>query len=194
MPSSQHALGSVQPEMLTLPSMRDETTHNTCMVKKLTPADLIAGELLDRFDSLTGIVGLEIEKINGNASPDETMHTMLAKLRGNKEQIAAGLAMVDEIVEMSLVDPVVFRPVNDAGEFVPFAERNKDTIPRAFKMVQSPIWTDMVADADKGAIVDFAMSGVRALEGFHAATPGGVGSVSTKPKVRKPAKRVAGHK
>lgn len=187
---SQHALGSLVPQTLVLPSMRDADTHNTCMVKRLTPADLVTGDLLDRFDSLTGIIGLEIDKINGKPIPDA--QDMLTQLRGNKQQIRAALDMVDEIVEMSLVDPLVYRPVDAEGNFVPLADRNADTIPRAYVHVTDPIWTDMVDPSDKNAIVEFAMAGVRALEPFRDQTPGGVGAVRTKPKVRKPAKRVAG--
>ncbi len=167
---SQHSIGRVDDtHLLTLPSKKSPTEHNTCEVRKLPPIQLMEAGIFDQLDALTGLVSEEMQELSGKAVPSNADGIAAIKVMSGKfGEIRKGLAVMDRVVELALVDPPVQRPVvrdefgqpvlDEKGEEIPLPLNQRDP---------NVIYTDIVSQEDKNAILAFVMTGVEAVKPFR---------------------------
>lgn len=136
---------------LTLPS------GQLCLVRKLTPEDLIEMDLLDRFDSLTGMVQKQhiAKKSHAGGPPrrqatDHDVNLEVAKLMKDPAKFTEMYKTVDRIVMAMVVAPVL----------QPKPEDEADRDPNG-------AYIDWVDDEDKGFLLEYAFGGVNGLEQFR---------------------------
>lgn len=168
---------------LTLPSYAyDEqgnatTEHNVCKVRRADPQALIAVGILDDFDSLTRLTQLKIDEIEQGDNPAKPSEAEQVKaLAASKDDLLAGLAMIDKIVEYIVVEPKVVRPVRRDDYGVPLkvtAEVDGKPVEREIPLLpieRDPevLYTDDVDLEDRMFILSYAMDGSKDLESFRA--------------------------
>lgn len=173
--------GSVTTD-LTLPSMNDDGEHNVCKVRRADPQALIAAGILDDFDSLTRLVQLKINEIEGDGAPKRSDAETVAAIAASKDDLMAGLALVDKIVEYIVVEPRVVRPVarDTLGQPLKVADPNgvlREIPLRPDEREEDVLYTDDVDMEDRMFILSYSMDGGKDLESFRAGTAELVASV-----------------
>ena len=169
----------------------DVTTPSgqVCQVRKLDMIDLVELDLVDKFDSLTPVVGKGPEKKApadrkkskaALAREEEEAQASFAKdLMKDKEKFRQLVNSIDLAVERAIVQPEVRRPVKtlDTGQVVelPRSEREPGVI-----------YTSQIGFEDKMHIFDAVFSGVADLEPFREEPTDSVGDVAkeSSPKLR----------
>lgn len=163
---------------LTLPSFEldDEgeptTKHNVCRVRKPDPQALIAAGVLDEFDSLTRLTNLKIEEIaqGGDASPEGRLAAEASAARtiaSSKDDLVAGMDLIDKIVEYIVVEPKVLRPVQRDQYGVPIARDGKPVPLKPDERDPDQLYTDDVELEDRMFILSYAVDGGKDLESFR---------------------------
>jgi hypothetical protein len=165
---------------LDLPTVDEETgKHHTVLVRRPDPMMMVNAGLLDEFDSLTSLVGLHIEEVEGKTS-QQAQQDQLKAFASNISAIRDGVRLMDQLVCAVVVEPEVRRPylietdsdgklkrdpngnyvyaTNPIGGEIALldAERNPDIV-----------YTDEIPDINKTFIMNYAVGGTQDLEAFR---------------------------
>lgn len=163
--------GKTKGHPITVPS------GQTCLVKRPGVEGLIELGLLDKVDSLTGLVDQKhIKRVKGEKTVD------VDTLAKDKESLMMVLKTVNEIVVHVVLEPQVL-PVPVAGEDGTIPERDNDAV-----------YVDDVDLEDKMFIFQYAIGGSKDLEKFRQQSKQDVGSVDVSKTVARTPKRVVRNK
>jgi hypothetical protein len=114
-----------------------------CRMKKLKPEELLTSDLLDRISRLPGFADEEIRKAEGKPPTDKMP---------SKQDMAHVIETLDELIPMVVVKPTVLR--------VGLVDPEEGRVPGA-------VYTDDIELADRIAIMERAMNGVKKLDSFR---------------------------
>lgn len=156
---------------LTLPSVDDGGEHNVCRVRVPDPQALIRLGILDRYDSLSRLVGLKIEELEQKGkAPKQASAEQVQALAANMGDILAGVELIDRIVEYMVIEPKVLRPVlrDEFGKPKLVGHQEVELLPS--ERDEDQIYTDEVALEDKLFILQFAVGGDQDLDAFRTGT------------------------
>lgn len=185
--SNKFTLGrKVKTTELTVPSWADEaqTEHNVVLVKVPDPQALIGLGILDSYDSLSRLVGLKIDEIQGGLNAPEAKPEDIAKVANNMGDILKGVEMIDRIVEWMVVEPKVLRPVKRDERGAPILVEGKEVQLSASERDEDKTYTDEVDLDDKLFILQFAVGGDRNLDNFRTGTAALMGNLEDVQGVR----------
>lgn len=167
--------GGSKPVEIQLPSyVMDEHgqptgEHNVALVRVPDPMALIGMGILDSVDSLTRLVGLKIDEIEASGKPSSQAAT-IKKLSESKDDLMAGVDLIDKVVEWMVVEPKCIRPVvrDEAGQ--PVKVDGKEV--RLADEARDPdqLYTDEVDLEDRMFILNYAVGGSRDLDSFREGT------------------------
>lgn len=168
---------------LQLPSIDEETgEHHVILVRRPDPMIMVDEGLLDDFDTLTGLVGMKIQNIEGkDASAREAAETeQLKQFAANVGAVQDGVKLMDRMIVAVVVEPNVRRPLaidcdadgtpkldargrvvylkNDRGEEIPILDSERD---------DDIVYTDEIPFDNKVFIMNYAVGGTRDLESFR---------------------------
>lgn len=159
---------------LTLPSVDDDGDHNKCRVRVPDPQALIRLGILDRYDSLSRLVGLKIDELEQKGKAPKALKQaspeQVQALAANMGDILAGVELIDRIVEYMVIEPKVLRPVLRDEFNKPIVFEGKEVELPPSERDEDQMYTDEVALEDKLFILQFAVGGDQDLDAFRAGT------------------------
>ena len=137
-----------------------------CLVRKLQPMDLVAGNLLSSSDLLAETVAAKIAE--ANAGPQDHKKPKDEQSKADAQKIVDAITNAVSQPEQldSMVDTVVCKAV---------VEPRIEMVPKDFNdRVPGTIYCDAVTFADKMFIFNWAMGGLDNLKGFRGQARGDV--------------------
>lgn len=157
---------------LTVPS------GSLCRVRRPGVQGLMKIGVLDSLDQLTSWVAmgpLQPDKPQGGLSAEQILD-----LASRKDDLEAGLALVDKVVEYVVLQPRLLRPIRrdehtrepiltEDGKEIPLPEADRDP---------EQIYTDDVDMEDRMFILQFCVGGSSDLERFRKEWEGSMGSLA----------------
>jgi hypothetical protein len=162
---------------LELPTVDEETgEHHKILVKRPDPMLMVEAGILDDFDSLTALVGLKINEIEGKPSSVQSDAESLKAFAQNKQAILDGMKLMDKMVCAIVGRPAVRRPVvydeksgqpklTERGEEIPLGDSEAE---RANEFTEGGgVYTDEIPDENKMFILNYAVGGTRDIEQFR---------------------------
>ena len=160
---------------------------NLCLLRPVTPADVLSLGIIDNFDRLTSLLnaeagGSKVAQVKAaNAARGKTpkaqreaeeaaqLKAVLAALAGEDgDGMGAALTLMDKIVELAVVEPACQRPVqrDEAGEPVLTPAGKEVPLQRSQRRV-GVVYTDQIPLENRTAIMTRALEGVNATKGFR---------------------------
>jgi hypothetical protein len=161
-----------------------------CLLNKIDPLTLAEAGLMDKLDFATNVV-MNTHAKNANMTTVERVKRERAKRAGQDPDEDSDRATMQEIMR-NAENSRVFREVLDQMMVVGVAAPKMHLPPEdGAEKELGKFYTDAVPFADKMAVFNELMKGVRATEQFREGSEEGLGDVAPKPSVRKPAERSA---
>lgn len=168
----------------TLPS------GDKCLLRKIDPLTLAEAGLMDKLDFATSVV-MNTHAKNANMTTVERVKRDRAKRAGQDPDEDADRATMQAIMR-NAENSRAFREVLDQMMVVGVAAPKMHIPPdNEDDKEYGKFYTDGPPFADKMAVFNELMKGVRATEQFREGPEEGLGDVAPKPSVRKPAERSA---
>jgi hypothetical protein len=152
----------------------------TCRARRAALEDMMAMGVLPQLDRLTALVDQKhIKRVNkGSAAiTPEDEQLDVASLTKDPKSLMAVVTMADRIIEYSVLEPKLVRPVkrDDQGQPVTDAQGNDVPLPDEDR-VPGTVYTDTVQMDDKMFLFNWTIGGSSDLDRFRAERDAAVGN------------------